>query len=672
MGKHRDEKKKKKSSSSSKHHRRHKKHKSHSKHKSAKASDSASSSSSSSSSASHSAAASWSESRPDLTTTTTTTTAAVPAALVSDRDALNLFDAIVGGSTNGGGARREVRAAQQEERREAEREARAKEAMKRELNPNLNPASILSATAPGQITTVGDGGASWRRKQEARLRERAREDAAGARFKRPARDDDDDGDGRGHDARREASPPAVAAAKRARAAEPTVVLPVLPTQPAGAAVDLNKLQAQLMRAELRGDAEAVARLQAQIAAAAQQPVVLAAAFDRHGRPMVQQPVAKKQGAPAETHDRKTGERLRYFADDDADGTLDDVLRREKLAAAGDYDRKFANNIARGSTRVNVELELDEVAEQMFESKVPRRRANDDEAAARQRQQHIAAARQADNEADKCGRCLSSQRAQASAGTIVARGTRTYLSLPARGSLVEGHCFIVPSEHVASVAATDEDVATELRNFQKCLIHMFATQGLDVVFFETVSSLHRARHTAIECVPMPRRDAQAAPSFFRKGLVDAEREDEWAQHKKVIDVPAAKGVRKAVPDNFPYFYVQFGLGDGLLHVIDDRRDFGEQFGRGVIVGLLDLDPFELRAKTQRQESRDEIAARVARFAARFAPFDWTKSLRGELELDAFNATTTTSTAVREGPVPPPTAQAPLGIVEQLRQGSRIDN
>jgi diadenosine tetraphosphate (Ap4A) HIT family hydrolase len=368
----------------------------------------------------------------------------------------------------------------------------------------------------------------------------------------------------------------------------------------------------------------------------------------------------------QTHDKKTGERLRYFADDDADGGLDDVVRREKLAAAGDYDRQFANNIARGSTRINVDLELDEVGEQMFESKAPKRRITDEKADAKQRQQQIAAAKQAESEADRCTRCLASQRAQASASLVIARGTRTYLSLPAKGSLVDGHCLLIPSEHAASVAAADEDVATELRNFQKCLIHMFAAQNLDVIFFETAASLHRARHTAIECIPMPRRDALAAPSFFRKGLQEAEREDEWAQHKKVLDVPAAKGVRKAVPDNFPYFFVQFGLGDGLLHVIDDRRDFGEQFGRGIIVGLLDLDPFELRTRTQRAESREEIAARVAAFAARFAPFDWTRALRGE-ELDSVS---TASAAVRQGPVPPTAvpSTASTSLIDQLRQGS----
>lgn len=600
---------------------------------------------------------------------------------VSQTDARNLFDAILGGAS----ARRSTADAQ-EERREAARAKQVQIAMSRELNPNLNPNARSSADSNADIATVNDGGASWRRRQEMRLREREREEAAdGSRFKRPsfAHDDDDNNDAGRHASsasRREPPPPQSEHVSKRSRKEPFVasVLPSLPppVQSTLSAGDLNKLQAQLMRAEMRGDDEEIARLQALISAGSAtpvaQPVALAVALDKQGRPLVQQPQARKRGHVLDTHDRKTGERLRYFGDDEAEGGIDELVRREKFAVAGAYDNQFAKNIARGSTKVDVDRELDEVGEQMFESKAPKRRINDEQMAIKQRAQQQGAARAAESEADKCGRCLASERAKSYANTIIARGTRTYLSLPARGGLLDGHCLITPSEHAASVAAADEDVATELRNFQKCVIRMFAAQNLDVVFFETVGSLHRTRHTTIECVPMPRRDATAAPSFFRQALVDAEREDEWAQHKKVIDVPAAKGVRKAVPDNFPYFYVQFGLGDGLLHIIDDRRDFGEQFARGVIIGLLELDPVELRMRAQRGESREEINARVARFATQFKPYDWTAALRGEVELDTIN-----SSASAQGPALPPTqraksqSNADAGIIERLRDGSRID-
>ena len=45
----------------------------------------------------------------------------------------------------------------------------------------------------------------------------------------------------------------------------------------------------------------------------------------------------------------------------------------------------------------------------------------------------------------------------------------------RGSLAEGHCLIVPSEHASSTRQVDESVWTELRNFKKCLLQVAMAQ-----------------------------------------------------------------------------------------------------------------------------------------------------------------------------------------------------
>ena len=42
----------------------------------------------------------------------------------------------------------------------------------------------------------------------------------------------------------------------------------------------------------------------------------------------------------------------------------------------------------------------------------------------------------------------------------------------RGSLAEGHCCIVPAEHVASARRCEDGVVTEMRNFKKSLLQMF--------------------------------------------------------------------------------------------------------------------------------------------------------------------------------------------------------
>lgn len=49
---------------------------------------------------------------------------------------------------------------------------------------------------------------------------------------------------------------------------------------------------------------------------------------------------------------------------------------------------------------------------------------------------------------------------------------------------------------------------------------------------------------------------------------------------VIETNAKKGLRESVPPGFPYLYIQFGYGAGMLHVIDDETKFDKDLGRQV--------------------------------------------------------------------------------------------
>ena len=46
--------------------------------------------------------------------------------------------------------------------------------------------------------------------------------------------------------------------------------------------------------------------------------------------------------------------------------------------------------------------------------------------------------------------------------------------------MEGHCCIVPSEHIASCRTADSDTWTEMRNFKKSLVMMFRSQARAVL------------------------------------------------------------------------------------------------------------------------------------------------------------------------------------------------
>ena len=99
----------------------------------------------------------------------------------------------------------------------------------------------------------------------------------------------------------------------------------------------------------------------------------------------------------------------------------------------------------------------------------------------------------------------------------------------------------------------------------------------------------APHAVVECVPLPEGAAARAPMYFKKAIDESE--SEWSTHdaKKCISTAPPKGLRGAVPPNFPYFHVEFGMRGGYVHVIDDETRWRRDFARDILAGLLDLPP-----------------------------------------------------------------------------------
>lgn len=111
------------------------------------------------------------------------------------------------------------------------------------------------------------------------------------------------------------------------------------------------------------------------------------------------------------------------------------------------------------------------------------------------------------------------------------GTRVYLSCTLTDELVDGHCLIVPIQHHLNMLEGDDDVWDETRvgdhlticgercsfcsqNFMKCLMRMCAEEDKGVIFFETVLSMKKQRHTFIECIPVPWELFDLLPGYFK--------------------------------------------------------------------------------------------------------------------------------------------------------------
>ncbi|KAL8208790.1 hypothetical protein R6Q57_008202 [Mikania cordata] len=177
--------------------------------------------------------------------------------------------------------------------------------------------------------------------------------------------------------------------------------------------------------------------------------------------------------------------------------------------------------------------------------------------------------------ERCNFCFENPRRPRH--LVIAIANFTYLMLPPWQPVVPGHCCILPMQHDLATRNVDDNVWDEIRNFKKCLLMMFAKQGKDVVFLETVMGLAKqSRHCMIECIPLPLDVGKQAALYFKKAIDEAE--EEWRQHsaKKLIDT-SEKGLRHSIPEDFPYFHVEFGLKKGFLHVINEESQFKSNFG-----------------------------------------------------------------------------------------------
>ncbi|KAF4617441.1 hypothetical protein D9613_005999 [Agrocybe pediades] len=416
---------------------------------------------------------------------------------------------------------------------------------------------------------------------------------------------------------------------------------------------LNKLQAKVIRAKLMNSPDAekleqeyeaeARKAQGIVEDGVRKKVEVLPTIDARGRMYdvghgkeddAVLPGNRKKKEKFETHDPKTGEVLRINPDDD-DITLGEMLRQERMGAGMSDQKNLDAQYARavmGDGKFENDLDyIDDNAE-----KLGRQKMRSD---AMKRQFAINDYKQTQKALASCNFCYGEDDSPPKAA-LVAVGTRVYLSCTLTEELIDGHCLIVPMQHHLNMLEADDDVWDETRNFMKCLMRMYAEEDKGVVFFETVLSLKKQRHTYIECIPVPWEQFDLLPGYFKESILASEAE--WSQHKKLIDFSARPGgFRRAMVPNLPYFMVQFDhKGEkGYGHVIEgpadaqdeDGLEEGEKGGgefpsyfAGEIIGNV----LELEARQWRRPRRIDFrrnSERVAAFKKKYSKYDWTGML-----------------------------------------------
>uniref|UniRef100_A0A915EWY6 CWF19-like protein 2 n=1 Tax=Ditylenchus dipsaci TaxID=166011 RepID=A0A915EWY6_9BILA len=146
-------------------------------------------------------------------------------------------------------------------------------------------------------------------------------------------------------------------------------------------------------------------------------------------------------------------------------------------------------------------------------------------------------------------------------------------------------------HYASSLLLDEDVYEEMKLWFKGLVAMWRDDDekeQDCIFIENGKHANEQRHMTIECIPMPKEPGDLAPIYFKKAIMDSEKE--WSDNKKLIELSKSQyngNIRKAVPKGFPFFSVNFGLQPGYAHVIEHENIFPDTFAQEIVAGMMNL-------------------------------------------------------------------------------------
>lgn len=398
---------------------------------------------------------------------------------------------------------------------------------------------------------------------------------------------------------------------------------------------LNSLGAKLMKAELMGDSGKIEKLKQELERlrelknfqesagtgapempAKEEKTLILTKTDRFGQEKpVQFPSTSKGYRPPSkgpTHSKK-GKREKYFHDDDR-YSLKELVEQERMMTAEETHAA----IARMASKFVPASGSDETVDDVVESKSGMR-FDEAKEMDKAKKRSVMESRKMADVVDKCQLCFDNTAFNKH--LLIAVGMNTYLCAPWHTSLTDGHCYIVPMEHVTCSLYLDENVWSEVEIFRKGLTQMFADRKLDVVFMETYTSVKRRTHMYIDVIPIPREEGELAPMYFKKAILESD--EEWAQNKKLVDTKE-KGVRGSLPRGLPYFFAEFGTDGGFGHVIEDPDQFPHYFGREVIGGLLDLNP-RLWLKSRREDF-DKQKAKVLQLSEWWAPYDWTQKLK----------------------------------------------
>ncbi|GMS89578.1 hypothetical protein PENTCL1PPCAC_11753, partial [Pristionchus entomophagus] len=380
----------------------------------------------------------------------------------------------------------------------------------------------------------------------------------------------------------------------------------------------NKIGAKILKAEMKGDKAAVARLKKKLEgggdsdeerpSSSRTKEVVMMKRDRSGNVMP----ARRKERDDNRHDMSSHSRVKREYGKDQD--LNAMLKEEKSGTAEDQLRMFERALVSSSKikRNDDDESIDDIA--LMQKGKRKHEEKDQKREEKKMKKHHSLL---EKSLEDCALCIESKKLNKQC--IVAVGLTTYLCTAPWEGLDEEHLLIIPQAHCASSLQLDENVYDEMRLWRRGLVAMWKSAGRDCVFMEMARDVGANQHMFIECIPLEAELGDVAPVYFKKAINECE--GEYTDNKKLIEL---KDMRKQIPRGFSYFTIDFGMQNGYGHVIEIREAFPPTFGTEILAGMMDLAPNRWRKR--KELTFEEMKKRTNEVKSKWDDFDWTKRIK----------------------------------------------
>lgn len=364
---------------------------------------------------------------------------------------------------------------------------------------------------------------------------------------------------------------------------------------------LNRLKAEMYKAEMRGLAERVSELKQEYKKLKEDEITNAS--DSHIKIIDQRFLPKSKGDEN---------------DNNNDPSIHEMLRQELETKDGSQlDKKMASAVAKDGTFSNDIDYQDDRA-----SKLATITAETDNSI---KSRAITKTRRLAEIIDNCWLCIEDKMPHC---TVISAAHRSYLCLAPQPELVKGTVAISPMDHHVNMLECDADEWEEIRNFMKSLTKMWNDQGRSVLFYESAASRSEQKHASIFAIPISHELLKNAIGYFKQGFMEIS--DEWSSNKQIINTmnKGRYGFQTSMAKEAPYFHVWFDIDGGIGHYIETKKNWpkGDRFARQVIGGMMNL-PTELYRKSG-EWVNDQNSKQALYFKHFWKSYDWTLQLYEE--------------------------------------------